>query len=119
MGKITEEWLAECGFKYRDPLERQPFRHWTLTFAEPDNHGLCIETTMPGWLNRYGDHVGSDGGWFVWIGRDSQFLHVRRMYVQSEMVALVEALAGQAWGPSRRGLVPIKPTPPPQQREDE
>ncbi len=59
MPEITEDWLAEVGFKYRPPLERQPFRHWTLTFNEPDDYGLYLETTMPGWLNAAGEHPSS------------------------------------------------------------
>lgn len=46
---ITEDWLAEVGFKYRDPGERQPFRHWTLTFSEPDDYGLYIEERLALW----------------------------------------------------------------------
>lgn len=39
MAAITEEWLAEVGFKYREPEERQTFRHWTLTFSQHDDDG--------------------------------------------------------------------------------
>lgn len=108
MPDISEEWLGDVGFKYREPGERQPFRHWTLTFSEPNDHGLYIETTMPGWLNRDGDHVNADGGWFVWLGREHKFLHLRHMKEQSEMIALVEALTGQPWEPTRMGNVPVK-----------
>lgn len=108
MTAITEEWLAEVGFKYREPGERQQFRHWTLTFSEQDDYGLYLETTMPGWLNQNGEHIGADRGWFIWIGREHKFLHLRHMYEQSEIVALVEALTGQPWSPTRMGNVAMK-----------
>lgn len=108
MTAITEEWLGAVGFKYREPEERQPFRHWTLAFSEPDDYGLYIETTAPGWINRNGEHVMADGGWFVWIGRGTQFLHTRHMHEQAEMIALVEALSGLKWEPTKRGNVPVK-----------
>lgn len=106
--EITEEWLASVGFKYRELGERQQFRHWTLKFSEPDDYGLEIETTMPGWINSHGEHVGKDMGWFVWLHRESKFLHIRHMHKRSEMIALVEALAGQPWEPSKIGLVPVR-----------
>lgn len=108
MTAITEEWLGEVGFKYREPGERQQFRHWTLTFFEQDDYGLYLETTMPGVINRNGEHVGADGGWFLWIGRENQFMHLRHVFEQSEIVALVEALTGQSWTPTRMGNVPVK-----------
>lgn len=108
MAEITEGWLASVGFKYREPGERQPWRHWTLTFSEQDDHGLYLETTMPGWLNRHGEHVNAESGWFLWIGRESQFMHLRHVFEQSEIVALVEALTGQPWVPTKAGHVPMK-----------
>ena len=108
-GDLTEEWLASVGFKYREPGERQSFRHWTLTFHEPDDYGLYLETTMPGWLNKDGEHVNKDGGWFLWMGRSdlSCFLHLRHIHTQREMIAIVEALAGQPWKPTKAGHVPV------------
>jgi len=108
---ITEEWLAEVGFKYREPGERQQWKHWTLTFAEHDDHGLYIETTAPGWLNRNGDLINGDSGWFLWIGRGTQHLHLRHVFERSEIVAVVEALTGEPWIPSRMGHVPVKRRP--------
>lgn len=108
MAEITEEWLASVGFKFREPGERQPWRHWTLTFSEQDDHGLYLETTMPGWLNRHGEHVNADSGWFLWIGRGSQFMHLRHVFEQSEVIALVEALTGQPWVPTKAGNVQVK-----------
>ena len=105
--EITEEWLADVGFKYREPGERQAFRHWTLQFSEWTDHGLYIETTMPGVINRNGEHVGKDSGWFVWLGREHKFLHVRHMHLRKEIVALVEALSGQPWTPTKSGMVPV------------
>lgn len=108
MAAITEDWLAEVGFKYRDPQDRQPFRHWTLTFSEPDDDGMYLETTMPGWRNAKGEHVFADGGWFLWLGRDHKFLHLRHVFEREEIIAIVEALTGQKWEPSRMGNVPVR-----------
>lgn len=108
MAEITEEWLASVGFKYREPEERQQFRHWTLTFSEPDDHGLYLETTAPGWLNRHGDLVNGDSGWFLWIGRGQHHFHLRHVYEQSEIVAIVEALTGTKWEPTRMGNVRVR-----------
>lgn len=105
--EITEDWLASVGFKYREPGERQPFRHWTLTFSEPDDCGMYLETTMPGWLNAKGDHIGADHGWFLWLGRDHKFIHLRHVYVRSEIVLMVEALIGCTWEPTRMGNVRV------------
>ena len=104
---ITEEWLGEVGFKYREPGERQQFRHWTLTFSEPDDYGMYLETTMPGWLNASGEHIGADLGWFLWLGREHKFIHLRHVWEREEIVAIVEALIGAKWEPSRMGNVPI------------
>lgn len=108
MPAITEEWLGEVGFKYREPEELQSFRHWTLTFNQRDDDGLYIETTAPGWLNRNGDHVNADGGWFLWIGRNHHHFHLRHVWEQSEIVAIVEAITGTPWVPSRMGFVEVK-----------
>lgn len=108
MTAITEGWLASVGFKYREPGERQQFRHWTLTFSEPDDCGLYLETTMPGWINRNGEHVGKDRGWFLWLGREHKFMHLRHVFETEEIVAIVEALAGQSWVPTKAGCVPVK-----------
>jgi hypothetical protein len=105
---ITEDWLASVGFKYREPGERQCFRHWTLRFSEPDDYGLYLETTMPGHINRDGEHLNADSGWFLWIGRESQFMHLRHVFEQSEIAAIVEALTGQPWVPNKAGHVPVK-----------
>lgn len=112
MTPITEDWLASVGFKYREPEERQPFRHWTLTFSEPDDDGLFLETTMPGWLNANGDHINADKGWFLWIGRNHKFMHLRHVYAQAEIIAIVEALIGQKWKPTRMGHVRVRRGPP-------
>lgn len=107
-GEITDGWLASVGFKYREPDERQSFRHWTLTFNQHDDDGLYIETTAPGWFNRHGDHINADGGWFLWIGRKHHHLHLRHVWDRSEIIAIVEAIIGQRWVPSRMGFVQVK-----------
>ena len=112
MSEITEEWLGSVGFKYREPGERQQWKHWTLTFSEPDDHGLYLETTAPGWLNRNGEHINADSGWFLWIGRGTQHIHTRHVYEQAEIVALVEALTGQKWEPTKTGNVRVRRGPP-------
>lgn len=108
MVAITEEWLGDVGFKYREPGERQQFRHWTLTFSEPDDYGMYLETTKSGWLNAQGEHIGADGGWFLWLGREHKFIHLRYVYERDEIIAVVEALTGQKWEPTRMGHVPVR-----------
>ena len=107
MAEITEDWLASVGFKYRDPEERQQWKHWTLTFSEPDDYGLYIETTAPGWLNRHGEHIAADSGWYLWIGRGTQYMHLRHVFEQIEIVALVEALTGMKWELTKLGNVRV------------
>lgn len=104
--QITEEWLASVGFKYREPGDRESFRHWTLRFSEPEDYGLYLETTHMGWINNKGEHVGGNG-WFLWIGREHKYLHLRHVSVQAEIVALVEALIGAKWEPTRMGDVRV------------
>ena len=108
MAEITEDWLADVGFKYREPGELQQWKHWTLTFHEQDDHGLYIETTKPGWLNRNGDLIGAEYGWYLWIGRGAHHFHLRHVFEREEIAALVEALTGQKWEPTRMGHVPMR-----------
>ena len=108
MTEITEDWLAQVGFKYCEPEERQQFRHWTLTFSEQDDYGLYIETTAPGWYNRHGDLINGDSGWYLWIGRGAHQMHLRHVFDREEIVALVEALTGQPWVPTKMGNVPVR-----------
>ena len=105
---LTEEWLASVGFKYREPGQRQTFRHWTLTFNEPHDYGLYIQTTMPGHIDKEGRHVGMRHGWHLWVGRSdcSCFLHLRRVFWRSDIIAIVEAFSGQPWSPTKAGHVP-------------
>lgn len=110
--EITEEWLASVGFKYREPGERQQFRMWRLTFSEPDDYGMYLETTMPGHLNANGEHVGRDRGWFLWLGREHKFMHLRHVWHREEIIAIVEALVGQTWEPTRMGNVKVRRGPP-------
>lgn len=92
----------------KEPEERQPFRHWTLTFSEPDDCGMYLETTMPGWLNAMGEHVDADRGWFLWLGRDHKFIHLRHVYERAEIVSIVEALTGLPWAPTKAGNVRVR-----------
>lgn len=108
MVAITEEWLGEVGFKYREPEERQTFRHWTLTFSQHDDDGLYIETTAPGWYNRNDELVNGDSGWFLWMGRGVHHFHLRHVWEREEIIAIVEAIIGQPWVPSRMGFVQVK-----------
>ena len=97
---LTEEWLASVGFKYRDPHGRQPFKHWAIKFNEKNDYGLEIETTKPGWINQHGEHIGADGGWFLWIKREHKHIHLRHILTRAEMIQIIEAISGLPWNPN-------------------
>lgn len=97
---LTEEWLSSVDFKFRDPVDRQPFRHWSIKISESHDYGLAVETTMPGFINGDGEHIGADGGWFLWINREHKHIHIRHIFTRGEMIAMIEALSGWPWNPA-------------------
>lgn len=112
---ITEDWLRDCGFKW-EQHERQPSKHWVLWI------GLaCVDydyTIMPDSLGIELANIGRtphdpDGRlWFCWIrndiaGRYSRIIHVRHVFLQSEVESIISALIGRKvdWGDSMYGLL--------------
>jgi hypothetical protein len=105
---LNEEWLSSTGFKW-EQLERQPAKHWILwiapacidpveegrrLFAASDDLGIEISGGVPG----------KEGCFHCWLradygGRYSRFLHVRHLTKISEVVQIIEALAGRKWNP--------------------
>lgn len=109
MAEITEDWLREIGFKWHQ-FDRQPAKHWLLWLGDAiaskttGYEDLGIELAPAWWQNRHGDDMGDVGGWNCWLRADSagryhRFIHVRHLHRQSDLIALVEALTGQAWNP--------------------
>jgi hypothetical protein len=107
---ITDEWLKGVGFKWHQ-LERQPNKHWLLWLGDAVGQGLFtsfedigIEVTSGQYLNSAGELVG-DPKWFSWLrsdaaGRYHRFIHLRHISTRGELIALIEAISGQAWNPS-------------------
>lgn len=101
---ITEEWLAEVGFRW-ERLERQPAKHWILWLGQA--------VREPGWncysIEDLGVEVAQaappDGRWHCWVradyaGRYSRFVHVRTLRERGELTALVAALTGFPFDPA-------------------
>lgn len=98
---ITEEWLAEVGFKWHQ-LDRQPSKHWLLWLGPAIGDGLTAHQDLGLELAR--SSFEWDSGWFCWLrsdtaGRYSRFLHIRRVGTKADVIRLVEALTGQKWNP--------------------
>jgi hypothetical protein len=105
---ITEDWLRESGFKWHQ-LDRQPGKHWLLWLGD-------AVRARDGSLMSYEDigiELGPDAytgrdkpeAWFCWFrsdaaGRYHRFIHLRHLRWQREVIALVEAISGQAWDPA-------------------
>lgn len=97
---ITEDWLKEVGFRWRQ-LERQPTKHWTLWLggvmgAMTDMEDIGIEVSA---------NAGLDADWFCWLRSDaaglySRFIHVRHLRTRAELIHMIEGLTGQAWDPA-------------------
>ncbi len=94
---ITEDWLRDCGFKW-EQHERQPSKHWLLWIGS-----ACLgydRTNDPDSLGvELAKHQASDL-WYCWIrsdiaGRYARIIHVRYVYLQSEVEAIIEALTGR------------------------
>lgn len=109
---ITEDWLRSCGFKW-EQLERQPNKHWVLWIG-----GACIDydrTVMPDSLGLELSKITTAPGdrlYHCWIrndiaGRYSRIIHVRYVYLQSEVEAIITALTGRKvdWNDSMYGML--------------
>lgn len=102
---ITDEWLAEMDFKWRQD-ERQPNKHWSLVLnlihdswtnvIEPTK----IEVQRCGWENHRGDYIGDHAAWMLWItDRFDRNCFIRNIHWQEEIVALAEIIMGREWKP--------------------
>lgn len=98
---ITEDWLRDCGFKW-EQHDRQPSKHWLLWLGlacldydqtlMPDSLGIELAQVDPS--HEYKNL------WYCWIrndvaGRYSRLIHVRHVYLQAEVEAIVSALTGR------------------------
>lgn len=103
MNNLSEEWLKSAGFKWHQ-LERQPAKMWTLWL------GGCTRTGISSFED-LGIEVADNGGYpkpgafTVFLradhaGRYSRFIHIRYVYSQEEVIAIIEALTGQKWDPA-------------------
>lgn len=107
--EIDEEWLKASGFKWHQ-LDRQPEKQWLLWLGDvTDNHmfgcfedlGIEVSAHKSTWRDKervpeYIDY------WNCWLradysGRYSRFIHIRELHVRHELIALCEAITGQAW----------------------
>lgn len=99
---ITEDWLKANGFKWHE-FERQGAKHWLLwlghalegAFTTHEDLGIEVSPGVPGRASE----------WFCWLrgdcaGRYHRFIHVRHITETRELVALIEALTGQAFDPA-------------------
>jgi hypothetical protein len=105
---ITEEWLRESGFKWHQ-LDRQPEKHWLLWLgaAVRARDGSLTSYEDIGIELASGAYAGRDRPpeWFCWFrsdaaGRYHRFIHLRHLRLRSDVIAIVEALSGQAWDPA-------------------
>lgn len=100
---ITEDWLRDCGFKW-EQHDRQPEKHWVLWIGlacldydrtvMPDSLGIALSKVPDNILPEY------QNLWHCWIrndvaGRYSRIIHVRYVYLQSEVESVIEALTGR------------------------
>ncbi len=103
---ITEDWLRSVGFKWHQ-VERQPEKHWVLWLG-----GCLVDEQGRRELFTSFEDIGLelcsgaiDDRWFCWFRGDSahryhRFIHIRHLRFQRELVALIEAITGQAWDPA-------------------
>jgi hypothetical protein len=101
---ITEDWLRDCGFKW-EQLDRQPHKSWLLWIGM-----ACVDY---GSMFRSSDNLGIELSkilsqpkgyrydlWNCWIrndiaGRYARIIHVRYVYLQSEVEHIIAALTGR------------------------
>lgn len=96
---ITEEWLRDCGFKW-EQHERQPSKHWLLWIGS-----ACLDYDRTSDPDSLGIELAEMGRtdtrlWYCWIrsdiaGRYARLIHVRYVYLQSEVESIIQALTGR------------------------
>ena len=99
---ITDEWLAEVDFKWRQE-KRQPNKHWNLA-CNIESRGVLEQTTIEvqrnGWKNRKGDYIGDPSSWMLWITDTFQrTVFIRNIRWQEEITLLAEVITGRPWKP--------------------
>ena len=101
---ISEEWLAEVGFKWHQ-LDRQPFKHWLLWLGAAvrgNDQSLTDDEDLGIELSRGGHPGHPQDRWFCWLRSDAahryhRFIHVRHLNTIEEVEELVAAMTGQPW----------------------
>lgn len=99
---ITADWLKSLGFRWHQ-FDRQPDRHWLLWIGNAfeddcaDLEDIGIELAP-----------GHDGKWFCWFRSDAgsrygRFLHVRHLRWQSDVIGMLEGIAGRRFNPEGGG----------------
>jgi len=97
---ITDEWLAEVGFKWHQ-FDRQPTKHWLLWLGDAQADRTVCYCDIGLEVSRMSSR---DEEWFCWFrsdaaGRYHRFIHVRHIKTQADIISLVEAITGQSWQP--------------------
>ena len=95
---IDADWLREIGFRWHQ-LDRQPDQHWLLWMGDAMNDRVtCYEDL--------GIEVapGRGNGWFCWLrsdmgGRYSRFIHLRQLDRRSDLIFILEGIAGRGFSP--------------------
>ena len=103
VNQISEEWLKSVGFKWHQ-LERQPSKMWTLWLGDCTRTGISSFEDLGIEVMDNGNYP-KPGAFSVFLRADmyhrySRFIHIRYVYTQDEIIALVEALTGQKWNPA-------------------
>jgi hypothetical protein len=99
---ITEEWLRSVGFKWHQ-FDRQPDKQWLLWLGDATGNGEMF-TDLEDLGIELAPVTSNTDLWHCWLRSDaahrySRFLHIRHLKTQDELIALIEAVAGQAFDP--------------------
>lgn len=102
---ITDEWLSECDFKWRQG-ERQPNKHWSLKLnveEEGDRafNQVSIEVQRNGWENQNGEYIGDPDSWMLWV-KDTfeRTAFLGNIRWQKEIIGLAEIIMHRPWNPA-------------------
>lgn len=100
--RITEDWLRDCGFKW-EQHDRQPTKHWVLWIG-----AACVDYDRTNSSDALGIELAKvdppgdvyKNLWFCWIrsdiaGRYTRIIHVRYLFLQSEVEFIISALTGR------------------------